>query len=283
MIRRLFGFAVLTAATPLIVAAQSWRTFDAARQSRDTTPLGVHVTYAAGKVAVKSDQARNLFDMHLKYDAERAEPIYQFNSSTREMDVGVRQRSGIRSMHDTEGSEMKLDLSRSTPMRLQLDVGAAMGDYDLSGLQIDELSLHTGATESRVKFDTPNPRRMHSMRVEMGAATVEMTGLANANAERIDVNLGVGHLTMDFAGEWRGDVSMTVNSALGNVTITVPNDVGIRVESSRFLSSFEGNGLVNKNGAWESANWSTAKYKLRVHSAGVLGHFAITRQPASAR
>jgi predicted membrane protein len=84
---------------------------------------------------------------------------------------------------------------------------------------------------------------------------------------------------MDFVGEWRGDVAMTVNSALGNVTIAVPNDVGIRVESSKFLSSFEGNGLVNKNGAWETENFDTAKHKLRVRSTGVLGHFAVTRQP----
>ncbi len=38
-------------------------------------------------------------------------------------------------------------------------------------------------------------------------------------------------------------------------------------------------GMEKKNGAWESSNFDTARYKLRVHSAGVLGHFEVTRQP----
>lgn len=279
MIHRIARLALLTSATPLLLAAQSWRTFDATRQLRDTTPYAVHVTYGAGRVTVRPGVQPNLFDMHLKYDAERSEPVYQFNASTRQVDIGVRQRSGIKSFGDSDGSALTLDLSRAAPLRLQLDVGAAQGDFDLSGLQIDELTLQTGATETRVRFDKPNPRRMRSLRVDMGAASVEIGGLANANAEHIDVNVGVGHIALDFAGEWRGDVAMTVNSALGNVRITVPNAVGVRVESSKFLSSFDAKSMVKKNGAWESSNWETARYKLRVRSTGVLGHFEITRQP----
>lgn len=280
MIRRLCAAALLALAIPFIATAQSWRTFDAARQLHDTSAIAVHVMYGAGRVTLKPEKARNLFEMHLKYDAERAEPMYQFDRAAAQVMMGVRQRSGIRSMRgDNEGSELSLNLSPSAPMRLQLDVGAAEGDYDLSGLQLDEFGLKTGATESHVRFDAPNPRRMRALRIEMGAASVNIDGLGNANAEQIDVNLGVGHLAMDFGGEWRGDVAMTVTSALGSVTVAVPNDIGIRVESSKFLSSFEGNGLVNKNGAWETENFNSAKHKLRVRSTGVLGQFSVTRQP----
>jgi uncharacterized protein DUF2154 len=275
-----FAPSLLVTIVPLALSAQSWRTMDVARQYRDTTPVAVHVTYGAGRVSLRPEQAKNLFDMHLKYDAEHTEPWYQYDAVARKVEVGVRQRSGMKSMRgDGEGSELKLDLSKLAPMSLQLDVGAAQGDYDLSGLQIDELTLETGATESRLKFDTPNPRRMRVMRVDAGAATVEFAGLGNANVERIDANLGVGHLVMDFAGEWHGDVAMTVNSALGSVNVSVPNDVGVRVESTKLLSGFEANGLEKRNGGFESANFDTAKYKLRIRSAGVLGHFAITRQP----
>jgi hypothetical protein len=156
-------------------------------------------------------------------------------------------------------------------------VGAAEGDFDLSGLQLDELNLQTGATDTRMRFDTPNPRRMRAMRMKIGAASAHATGLANANAERIEVELGVGQADLEFGGEWRGDLDLTVTSALGQVTMRVPNDVGIRVESSTFLHTLDAPGMIKRDGYSVSANWESARYKLRLRSTGAFGRLEIMR------
>jgi hypothetical protein len=271
--------AVVAAPTvlPAMLGAQTWRTFDVSRPAHDAQSLAVHVTYGAGRVRVQPATNRRLFDIHFRYDAERTEPTYAYDAATNKLDLGVRQTSLARNMRGGEGSELKLQLATTTPMRLALDVGAAEGDYDLSGLRLEELSMQTGATDTRMRFDAPNPVRMHSMRLQIGAAAVQITGLGNANAERIDVNLGVGQATLEFGGEWRGDADMSVNSALGEVILRVPADVGIRVESSTFLHSFDAPGMIKKGGYSVSANWDTAKYKLRLHSSGALGRLEIQR------
>lgn len=262
---------------PGVLAAQSWRNFDVAHQSRDTASLAVHVTYGAGRVSLRPDSSHNLYDVHLRYDADRTGPVYHFDPGTRQLEIGIRRNATPTSMRHGDQNELNILLARTTPLRLALDVGAAEGDYDLSGLRIDELSLQTGASDTRVHFDAPNPRRMRSMRVDAGAASVRLSGLANANAEHIDVNLGVGKVALNFDGEWRTDVQMSVNSALGEITVSVPSDVGVRVTSSSFLHAVDAPGLTKSGGALVSDNWASAKHRLEVRASGALGHLEIAR------
>jgi predicted membrane protein len=118
---------------------------------------------------------------------------------------------------------------------------------------------------------------MAEMRVDAGAASVKLFGLGNANVERIDANVGVGRLELDFGGAWQGDVDLSVTSALGSVELSVPESVAIRVERTSFLHSFSAQGLTKQNGYWVSANWETAQRKLHVRSTGTLGSLEIRR------
>ncbi|HYV96133.1 MAG TPA: toast rack family protein [Gemmatimonadaceae bacterium] len=279
--RRVKGWAAFALVAITVLAsqlrAQTWRTFDVARSARDTQPVSVHVAYGAGRIRIQPTASRTLYDAHFRYDAERSEPTYSFDAASRRLDVGVRQTSVARSMKGGEGSELKLLLGAGSPMRLELDVGAAEGDIDLSGLRVEELLLQTGATDTRVRFDSPNPMHMRMLRMQVGAASVDVLGLGNANTDHVELNLGVGKAVLDFSGEWHGDADVSVASALGQVTLRVPGDVGIRVESSRFLHSVNATGMVKRDGYSVSDNWETARFKLRLKSSGALGSLDIER------
>jgi hypothetical protein len=275
-IARTAGFGAMLA-LPVAVSAQSWRTFDVARQMQGAEPLDVHVAFGAGRVEVLPATDRSLFDVHLRYDAERAEPIYRFDSPQRRLEVGVRHFSNVRAGRGYKGSELQVALARGVPMQLDLDVGAAEGEINLTGLHLDALSVKGGATEIRMRFDAGNPRRMAQMRIDAGAASVKVFGLGHANAERIDANIGVGSLDLDFGGAWQGDLELSVTSALGSVDLAVPSNVGVRVEKTSFLHSFSAPDLEKRNGYWVSDNWDSAQYKLRIRATGTLGSLEIRR------
>lgn len=272
------ALTVTALALPRATSAQTWRTFDAARQLRDSQPLSVRLIYGAGRARVQPASGRALFDVHLRYDAEGVEPLYRYSASAGTLETGVQQVSGGRSGRTFEGSEFHVSLSRHVPLRLELDVGAAEGDFDLSGLQLERFVLQTGATDTRVRFGAPNPLRLRTAQVRVGAASVRMTGLANANVEALDVNLGVGHAVLDFSGEWRGDTRLQVSSAIGQITIRVPDDVGVRVHSAGFLHSVRAPAFHKRErGVWESLNWQTARFKLHVESNGAIGRIDVQR------
>jgi hypothetical protein len=189
----------------------------------------------------------------------------------------VRHFSNVKGGRNYKGSELQVALARGVPMQLELDVGAAEGDIDLTGLGLEKLTIKGGATETRVRFDAPNPSRLTLLRVDAGAAKISLQGLGHANIERVDGNVGVGKLELDFGGPWRGDMELSVTSALGAVELAVPADIGIRVEKTSFLHSFDAPGLRKENGYWVSENWATAKYKLRIRATGTLGSLEISR------
>ncbi|MFL5579135.1 MAG: hypothetical protein ACJ8AO_02095 [Gemmatimonadaceae bacterium] len=270
------ALAALALGTGGPLAAQEWRTLDVSRQLRDTTPLHVRVSYGSGKAALRAVDSPALYQMQLKYDARRAEPVHVYDAEGRSLRLGVTQQSmRFSGNRDMDGAEMRLDLTRSVPLDLSLELGAVEADLDLSGLRLEALKLETGASETRLRFDAPNTSRMRALDLQVGAASFRGSRLANANADEVRVRGTVGEVELDFGGQWTRDVELHVEVTLGSVTVHVPADVGVRLELDRFLSSFEHDGMTKRGGAWVSDNWETARYHLRIKSRSALGSFEL--------
>ena len=254
--------------------AQSWRSFDVSRQLVDTTPVLVRLEYEIGNISVRPAAGGLLYGAHLRYDAERATPRYEFTPATRTLRLGVEKRAGAPA-RSGEAGELRVELTRRAPIDLELRLGAVEADLDLGGLRLDHLKVESGASEAVVRFDAPNPERMRALTFAVGAASLRATRLANANAEQIRVQAGVGSVDLDFGGEWTHDVELTLEMALGGATLRVPRDVGVQVDASRRLATFDLPGLVRRGNSWVSPNWETARYHLHVRGRMSVGKLAL--------
>lgn len=252
------------------------RSIDVSRQLHDSSALRVEVRYGAGKLDVRAATTPVLYRMQLSYFADRAEPVYAFYPETRTLRVGL-DRQHTRIPNDDRQGQLHLDLARSVPVDLSLELGAVEADLDLSGLRVDQLRVESGASEAEIRFDTPNADRMRSLDLRVGAAGLRALRLANANAHEIRVQAGVGDVDLDFGGTWRQDVDLTVQVALGDVELHVPRDVGVRLEVQRFLASVDVGGLVKRGDAYYSENWDSATHRLRIASKTTFGKLRVDR------
>lgn len=278
MIRRVLPLAALLFAPAL--QAQAWRTLESSRQLHDSAARFVEVRYGAGRLELRPSAGALLYQMHLKYDAERTEPLHDYDPGTRTLRLGIRDHPKVSFGRSDDAGRMDLALSRAVPLSLDLKLGAVEADLDLTGLALSSLRVHSGASDARIRFDSLNPLPMQTLLIEMGAAHMSATGLANANADTIRVEAGVGGVELDFGGSWRGDVVLFLRVALGGAALRVPDDVGIRVDLQKFLVSFDHEGLVKRDdGAWYSRNWDTARHHLRVHAQTTFGTLEIERTP----
>ena len=150
-------------------------------------------------------------------------------------------------------------------------------DLDLSGLQVARLHVESGASEAKLRFDSPNSVPLTTFDVSLGAASFRGERLANANARNIRVDAGVGNVELDFGGQWTQDIALNVEVTFGFVTLHVPSDVGVRVALKKMLASFEHEGMVERDGAWYSTNWETARRKLHVSAETVFGKLSIDK------
>jgi hypothetical protein len=270
----LFALAMIV---PALAAAQSWRSFDAARQLTDSAPLSVNVVYSAGRVLVRPNRSNDQFDAHLRYDADRFAPVYTYEAATKRLELGVRSLSRNTRWTSEDGSELTLSLAAATPVALSLDVGAAETDLDLSGLRVQSLTLSTGASDTHVRFDTPNPIRASSVRIDAGAANIEVMHLANARADNIAVNVGVGRVLLDLTGEWTNNVAVDLTAALGAIELVIPADIGVRITTSSVLQSVDFTGLTKRDGFWISDNYDSAPFRATITGSGALGRFSLRR------
>lgn len=281
MTRRTLGALPLAALVMIapVLRAQAWRTLESSRQLHDSTARMIQVQYGAGRLDLRRSREALLYRMHLKYDAEQTEPLHAYDSGSRTLRVGISDRNVSMGGKDDAG-RMDLALTSIVPLSLDLKLGAVEADLDLTGLAISSLRVRSGASDARIRFDSLNAQRMGTLEIEMGAAQVRATSLANANADTIRVGAGVGGVELDFGGAWRGDIALFLRLALGGATLRVPDDVGIRVDLQRFVVSFEHDDLVKRDdGAWYSRNWDTARHHLRVNAQTTFGKLRIERSP----
>lgn len=274
--------AYLVSAASVLLAgslgAQSWRTLDVARQASDTAAKEVQITYGTGTFGLRGGAAGLLYQMKLRYDATRAEPKHSYDLTSRKLQLGV-EKSDVRFSggKDNESGQLQLELSRTTPWDLTLDLGAVEADLDLTGLKLARLKIESGASDGRVRFDSLNPIPMRNLQISLGAANFRADRLANANTREIVVDAGVGNVELDLGGQWTQDIELKAEITAGIVTVHVPSDVGVRVAVDKVIASFDHQGLIERDGEWVSPNWDTAKHKLRVSAKTIFGKLTIDK------
>lgn len=257
--------------------AQSHRTLDVARQLLDSTAHRVEVAYTAGELDLAAAPGPLLFQMQLRYDEARARPVHRYAADANTVALGVARSDGDVELGGNRDGELRLGLTPVAPLDLDLDLGVVQADLDLGGLAIETLALRSGASEVRLRFGAPNRIPMRSLAIDAGVGTVRASSLANANLASLTVDAGVGSVSLDFGGEWQRDLEATVDIVAGSVTVHVPRHVGVRVDVSKVLASFEHDGLVQRGGSWYSTNWDAATHHLRLDVNTTFGRFELDR------
>lgn len=262
------ALALVAAAVPAASAAQL-RTVTMSRQLEDEDEVRVSVEYGAGRFTVRPMDTGLLYRMNLEYDEDRYEPVADY--SAHRLHVGVESiRGGIRG-RDAEGGRLDLELARGVPMDLDLEFGAVRANVDLGGLALTRLELSTGASESIIDVSEPSPASMELARFEVGAAEFTARHLGNLNAERIEVDAGVGSLTLWLDGEWRRDARVGIDMGLGALELRVPEGLGLQLRKDSFLTSLDSEGLVKRGDTYQSLNWANATRKVTVDLDAAFG------------
>lgn len=270
----LLGGALLAASSPL--SAQSWQTLSVERATLPKTELSVVVRHHAGKFSIKPTRDSVRYRATLRYDARALEPIYSYDADSAALRLGTRERQGTGS--GRRSGDLDITLGAIGTLAIDVQASAAETQLDLSGLPVTSLAVSSGASDTRVRFDRPNPVRMKSLTLSTGAASIMVDRLGNANADEIVIRAGVGQVELDMSGTWLHDSELRAEVALGELTIRVPSDVGVRVETSRVFASFSHEGLSEKGGAYVSDNWDSATHKLRIYAQTVVGFLSIERR-----
>ena len=233
--------------------------------------LRADVEYAAGRLHIAPATSGALFEMALKYDPSRFKPIGEYGQDG-VVRIGAEniRRGGFRfGRRRTLPQTAEIGFAPQAALDLSILVGAAEADLDLGGLRLQGLKLTTGASRTRLGFDSPNPEACGAVEVTTGAGELRVGNAGNSGCEVWRFDGGVGKVTVDLAGAWRGDPRMVLNLAVGGVVFEAPADMGLRVRMDGLVAKFEGEHFVKNGKTWTSEGFDQASRKvdLEVHSA----------------
>jgi hypothetical protein len=170
-----------------------------------------------------------------------------------------------------QSGRLDLELARGVPMDLDLEFGAVRADIDLGGLVLTGLDLSTGASQSIVDVSEPNRGSMSTASFEVGAAEFTARHLGNLNAERIDVDAGVGSLMLWLTGEWERDAQVSIDMGLGSLELMVPEGLGVRLRKDSFLTALDSEGLVKRGDVYESLDYDDADRRVTIDLDAAFG------------
>jgi hypothetical protein len=176
-------------------------------------------------------------------------------------------------------SGTRITLAKDLPMDFAADLGFGESSLDLSGLQITDASIETGASKAHIFCNTANPvlLRNCSVRARIGQCT--FNGISNLNAQHFTFQGSVGSYHLGFEGKLTQNMDAIIDIGIGMCTLSIP-PTACRVQvfyDDGFLSSFSFSGLAERrNGYWTSPgfNLSTSPI-LTLHLSSGAGKISV--------
>jgi hypothetical protein len=175
------------------------------------------------------------------------------------------------SIHSDESSisghiknEWTVGMAPGVPLDIDLELGAAEADLDLSGLSVSRLRLEVGAADCELWWDRRNPVRLTDLEVECGASSVHLEGLGYADFEHLTFEGGLGSFELDFSGDWLHSATADLEVGMGEMELRVPPGIGVRIETDKALASVKVDRHFVRRGddVYESENYGDAEIKL---------------------
>jgi hypothetical protein len=150
-------------------------------------------------------------------------------------------------------------------------------NYDLSG-DTGELSVEQGQGEGppitgdarnewEVRFNDEVPT---DLSVQMGAGESDLD-LDSLTLTGLDLEMGAGSTTIDLTGAYDRDVVANIQGGVGQATVRLPSEVGVRVEAQGGLGQINAEGLQREGEAYVNDAYGDSEVTLDVDIQGGVG------------
>ena len=234
MLVAVFAFLVLP-----VAAAVLSETYYFEVEKDDVRALDVALDVALGKVFIGKAERGYHFQAEVEMESEAYKPEFEYDGRGRRgrIAIGMEQqdREGVsfRSVSDAvKNSTWKLRLGESVPVNLAIDMGMANGDFDFTGIPIEEFTLDTGISTTSVDFPQRNPVPMSRLTIDAGASKFYGHQLGNARFDRFVFDGGAGKFYLDFTGRAlepgsRADVDL----GMADIEIVVPDHLPVIIRA----------------------------------------------------
>lgn len=148
----------------------------------------------------------------------------------------------------------------------RLSVRQPDSEIGLNGIPDDEIEHEW---DLRLNNDVPM-----DLEVDLGVGDSELT-LSGLKLTNLDVEVGVGAVTIDLTGEWDQSFDVDIKGGVGQTTVRLPRNVGVRVDTQTGLGSVDVHGLIRDGNTYTNEAYEGADVVLDIEIRGGLGEIEL--------
>lgn len=191
--------------------------------------LKVYIKFGAGKLDLISGE-EDVFKGNFQYDKSILKPNIQYE---------ILEETGILTLSQSIKKDLdlpfpyknrwNLKLPPGIPMQLYINTATYSGDIDLTNLQIENFYLNSGASQTDILFNQPNLIDLKNINIKTGASTINISGLANANFDKMNFTGGAGSYTFDFSGKLTKKSKVSIDAGAAKIILKIPSTIGTKI------------------------------------------------------
>jgi N-terminal domain of toast_rack, DUF2154 len=106
----------------------------------------------------------------------------------------------------------------------------------------------------------------------VGKSNFELGGLMLTG---LDVQSGVGEATLDLIGDWKRDLHASVKGGIGQLTLRLPDKIGVHVQAEKAIGSIHATGLRKEDNAYVNDAFGKSKVTLHLHIQTGIGEIRL--------
>jgi hypothetical protein len=99
--------------------------------------------------------------------------------------------------------------------------------------------------------------------------------LGNLALTNLEIITGVGQTAIDFSGKWRESFNASIKGGVGETTVRLPGDVGVRVRTTTGIGAVNVNGLQGNGNIYTNAAYGTADVNIDLTVEGGIGQITL--------
>jgi hypothetical protein len=141
--------------------------------------------------------------------------------------------------------------------KVSYNLGGKVGKVEISQPDYFKIGKMKNEWELKLNEDVPV-----DLVVNAGASETDLD-LKGIQLSNLEVNAGVGDITVDLGGDWNESFDARISSGVGKMTVILPKDTGIRVNAEKGIGSASFEDLISKgNGIYVNEAYEEAKIKI---------------------
>lgn len=185
----------------------------------------------------------------------------------------VHLKMGAGDLQAAGGTEklMAADFTYGKPsMKPEVRYNAIHGEGDLSIEQPSENGAHIAGTK-RYEWDIRLARDVPmDLSMQFGAGKAQLD-LGSLDLNSVEIEMGVGDLTLDLRGQPKHDYTVRIRGGVGQATVRLSADTGVTAEVQGGIGSIEAPGLIRHGNHIENEALGKSKATIHLDVQGGIG------------